>query len=77
MHLQDENEACSELIRLALSSVADTCIIPIQDFLGLGEEARINVPSTLGNNWKWRLKKGQLTDKLAATMKKLTRLYGR
>ncbi len=77
LHLHKEEEACSELVRLALASVADTCIIPIQDFLGLGEEARINIPSTLGNNWKWRLKKGQLTSQLASEMKKLARLYGR
>ena len=77
MNLWDEERACSELIRLAFASVADTCIIPIQDFLELGEEARINVPSTLGNNWKWRLLPGQLTDELAQRMRDLTRLYGR
>ena len=45
------NEAVWEIIRLAQSSVADTCIIPIQDYLCLGNEARINHPSTLGGNW--------------------------
>ncbi len=77
MHLQDDSQACSELVRLAFASVADTCITPIQDFLGLGEEARINVPSTLGGNWRWRLSRELLTDELAAAMKSLTRLYGR
>ncbi len=65
------------LIRLAHSSVADTCIIPIQDYLGLGEEARINLPSSLGNNWKWRLWEGALNDGLADEIRRLTRLYGR
>ena len=65
-------------IRAALSSVADTAIIPIQDYLGLGSEARINTPSTLGGlNWKWRLLPGQLTDDLAASIREMTRLYGR
>ncbi len=44
-----------DYIRLAMMSCANTCIIPAQDLLGLGKEARINFPSTLGNNWKWRI----------------------
>ena len=43
------------MIKLAESSVADTCIIPIQDVFGLDSDSRINTPSTLGYNWKWRL----------------------
>lgn len=66
-----------EFIRAALSSVADTAIIPIQDYLGLGTEARINTPSTLGENWKWRLKEGQLDAGLAERIRKMTKLYGR
>ena len=46
-----------DFIRLAMGSVAKICIIPIQDYLGYGSEARINTPSTLGLNWKWRLKR--------------------
>jgi len=44
------------LIRFALNSMADTIIIPLQDYMNLDDEARINKPSTLGNNWTWRLK---------------------
>ncbi len=66
-----------EFIRAALASVADTAIIPIQDYLGLGSEARINTPSTLGNNWKWRLEEGQLDENLAKRIRKMTKLYGR
>ena len=66
-----------KMVRLAVSSPANMCIIPIQDYLCLGNEARINEPSTLGTNWRWRLKKGQLTDKVAEEMLYLANLYGR
>lgn len=62
------------IIRLAMLSVADTCIIPVQDLLGLGQEARMNFPSTTGNNWKWRVSKEDLTADLAKKMKHLTEL---
>ena len=65
------------LIRAAISSVADTAIIPMQDYLGLGGNARINLPSTLGNNWKWRMKDGACTAELAEKIKELCKLYGR
>ena len=65
------------LVRTALSSVSDTAIIPIQDYLEVDNAARINLPSTLGDNWKWRLKKGQLTEGLAKDMARLTWIYGR
>ncbi len=61
----------------ALGSVADTAIIPMQDYLGLGGEARINTPSTLGSNWQWRMKKNAFTSKLAAQIKEATKTYGR
>ena len=60
-----------------MSSVADTAIIPMQDYLGLGSEARINTPSTLGNNWRWRMKKDDFTKELAEEIKDMTKLYGR
>ncbi|MBR5421148.1 MAG: 4-alpha-glucanotransferase [Lachnospiraceae bacterium] len=65
------------LIRLALSSVADTAIIPMQDYLELGSEGRINTPSTLGGNWDWRMKKGVATPALAERIRKLSSMYGR
>lgn len=66
------------MIRTALSSVADTAVLPMQDWLRLGREARINTPSTLGNNnWCWRLLPGQISGKLAARIREQTRLYGR
>ena len=63
-----------DFIRLAMLSVADTCIIPVQDYLGLGQEARMNFPSTLGTNWKWRMAKGALTEELGKKMKHLIKL---
>lgn len=66
-----------EFIRAAFASVADLAVIPMQDYLGLGEEARINIPSTLGGNWQWRMKKGSFTKELAKKMRSMTDLYGR
>ena len=66
-----------EFIRAALASVSDTAIIPMQDYLELGNEARINTPSTLGDNWKWRMVKGQANDELAEKILDMSKLYGR
>lgn len=65
------------MLRCALESVADTAVIPMQDWLGLGSEARINTPSTVGGNWVWRLQQRQLTPRLSREMFTLTKLYGR
>ena len=62
---------------MAMSSVADLCVIPMQDYLGLGSEARINIPSTLGGNWVWRIKKGQFDEETVKEVERVTRLYGR
>ena len=70
-------ELCETLIRTALGSVADTAIIPMQDYLGLGGEARINTPSTLGGNWEWRMEKDACTEELSKHMLELARIYGR
>lgn len=66
-----------DFVRMAMASVADLCVTPIQDYMGLGEEARINTPSTLGENWKWRLKKGQINKTLLEEIREMTKLYGR
>lgn len=66
-----------DYIRLAIASAADTCIIPMQDYLVLGPEGRINMPSTLGGNWVWRMKKGAFTLKLAKEINSLISLYYR
>jgi len=70
-------ELALELIRLAVSSVAELCVIPMQDYLGLDNRARINQPSPLGKNWKWRLKREMLTKEMAREIYRMTALYGR
>ncbi len=64
-------------IRGAWSSVANVAIAQMQDFLGLGNESRMNLPSTLGGNWQWRIAEGELTDELADKIYNLTKTYGR
>jgi 4-alpha-glucanotransferase len=66
-----------DLIRLALASVATLAIVPLQDVLGLGSEARMNVPARMAGNWRWRYRVGDLTPELAHRLADLTRLYGR
>ena len=75
-HDSDE-EIYQDIICLVMRSVANLCIIPMQDYLGLDNSARINQPSTLGKNWKWRLKEGQFSEKLRKEMLALARRYGR
>ncbi len=72
-----DRNLCREIIRAASASVADTVIIPLQDWLELNNMARINIPSTLGENWKWRMERGMLSHKLAKRIRKMTKLYGR
>ena len=64
-------------IKEAFKSASDLAIIPIQDYLGLGSEARMNEPSTLGKNWRFRVPKNYLSDKLSTKILELTHLYRR
>ena len=73
----DEDNLSWNFIALAMASVADLCIIPMQDYLCLDEKARINTPSTLGGNWTWRMKRGAFDRDLIEKMHRLTWLYGR
>ncbi len=65
------------LTRLALGSVARLAVIPVQDLLGLGSEARLNIPGTVSGNWTWRLPAGALTPELARRYAGLNAVYGR
>lgn len=65
------------LLREAYASVADTVIFQAQDLLRLPNSARMNFPSTIGTNWKWRLEKGQLNRKLAEELSRLVYIFGR
>lgn len=64
-------------IRTLEASVADTVLIPLQDVLGLGSEARMNQPATLGGNWRWRCQGEALTPEIARCLQQLTNLYDR
>lgn len=66
-----------EFIRLLMMSVANLVITPMQDLLGLGEEARMNRPATAHGNWEWRLHPGKLTPSLVKRLSEMTVLYGR
>lgn len=79
LHNQDSDVSVIhwDFIRLAFASVAWLAIIPMQDYLGLGNEARINMPSTLGENWKWRMKPDEFTDEIAEKCYKMAKIYGR
>ena len=73
----DEDSLAQDFIAMAMGSVARLCVIPMQDYLNLGTKARINLPSTLGGNWVWRLKKDQLSEEVFREMGRVTKLYGR
>ena len=64
-------------IALAMRSVSRMCIIPIQDYLGLGNDCRINTPSTIGTNWRWRATEAQLSEELQQEMLETALRYGR
>ena len=66
-----------EVICRVMGSCARLCIIPMQDYLELDGSARINIPSTLGCNWKWRMDKDALDPKLAKKIYKMAKLYAR
>ena len=76
-HYTPDNQMHKVLIHLAMRAVSKDCIIPIQDHLGLGNEARMNQPGTVGFNWRWRLQSGQLTDELAEELLTLVKRTGR
>ena len=66
-----------DFIRLALASVADLAVIPLQDYLGLDSRARLNTPSTLGRNWAWRMEKGAFTQEIVDKCRFMAQIYGR
>lgn len=66
-----------DFVRAVWSSVANTAIAPMQDLLGLGNEARINLPGSTDGNWYWQCKDGDFSDDIAARLLELTKIYGR
>ncbi len=73
----DPGQFVWDFIREAYRSVADLCIIPLQDYLCKGKEARINTPGTGEGNWQWRLAPNFLSEDLARSIRALTELYSR
>ncbi|MFA7621214.1 MAG: 4-alpha-glucanotransferase [Aminobacteriaceae bacterium] len=72
-----EEEVPEAVVRIVLSSVAERAIIPLQDHLGLGSEARINTPATPSGNWRWRALKTFFTEEFSLKIKQLAEIYGR
>ena len=72
-----EAELNKPLISLIMRSAAKWCVIPMQDYLGLDNKCRMNTPSTVGTNWKWRIRKNQLSVKLQKEIYAVTLRYGR
>ena len=66
-----------DFIRWLFASVADTAVVPMQEILGLGPEARMNHPSILGGNWSWRFLPGMLTQEIRDRLRSMTQIYGR
>jgi 4-alpha-glucanotransferase len=60
-----------------MASVADTAIVPVQDLLGLGSDARMNRPGSASNNWRWRLTPGQLTENVMQRLGTIADTYDR
>ena len=78
MCLTEEEGLTWGVIRTAMGSVCDLCVVPMQDYLNLGGEARMNFPGTMSNaNWTWRMAPGSCTPALAEKIYNLTALYGR
>ena len=80
-YLDDQTTADEELYRklrnLAMMSAANTCVLPIQDHVGMGSSARMNTPGTVGINWRWRMKADVLTKELQQEILTVTKRYGR
>ena len=75
--LNDEEGFNWGIIRGGMSSVADLFVAQMQDYLGLGAEARMNTPGVLGGNWQWRMEKGQIDKDLIQKLAEYARIYGR
>lgn len=71
------NDICKDMIRLAYSSIADIVIIPLQDFLRLGSDARMNFPGKPDGNWAWRFKWNQITNELIEEIKTFVKIFER
>jgi 4-alpha-glucanotransferase len=77
LNFHDDSEINWVMIRVVLASVADVAIVPLQDVLGLGSAARMNLPGKISGNWTWRYRPGALSGELSARLRSLVTLYDR
>ncbi len=77
LNFQDDSEINWLMIRAVLASIADVAIVPLQDVLGLGSAARMNLPGTVGGNWKWRCRPRACGAELSTRLRSLVTLYDR
>lgn len=77
LHIYDRASYPWAFLRAVWGSVAQLAIAPMQDFLALGSEARMNTPSVLGGNWQWRMKRGAISPELTRSIRELTEIYRR
>jgi 4-alpha-glucanotransferase len=73
----DGEEIHWDFVRAVWESVADTAIAPMQDLLGLGNEARMNLPASSSGNWYWQCREGDFSKEIAERLRRLTEIYGR
>jgi len=74
---QSTREAHWDMVRTLFQSVAGTVIVPMQDFLGLGSSARMNLPGTVEGNWEWRMQAGTASPELAQRLRRFVEIYDR
>jgi 4-alpha-glucanotransferase len=74
---RDGSDIVWDMIRLAYASVADTAVVPLQDLMDLGNEARMNFPGKVGGWWNWRYQQEMLTDNISQRLREMTELFGR
>ena len=72
-----EDNAADRLIRAAMASVSNLCVIPMQDILNLDGKARMNIPGTPEGNWRWRMGKGAFSIEICEKMKQMSKIYAR
>ena len=78
LHMKEGSDITDAMMQALFGSPAELVILPMQDILRLDGSARMNLPGTLGgNNWKWRLLPGEITDELIEKISVMTKMYGR
>lgn len=77
LNVENTSELCLSAVRALYASAAEYVIVPLQDYISLGDEGRMNTPSTVGNNWVWRAETSDYNEKLSEKLCELASLYGR